>query len=209
MALIRFHYFDGFWNGEVSRMILKHLGLPFEDIRHSHESWGKLKSSGVPEFGQLPMLEIDSHTLVQSRAIEKYLLRRAGLLTNDLYKAYQSESIVGFIDDLKSELAKVVFDENKEKVVRWNNEKLPGKIQKLERRLNQNNSHIVGDEISHADFVVFQWTYDYFLRKNKVATMRPVLEGSSPRLLRYCESFKRSSPNLSAYLDSRVDDKPF
>nr|BAD98162.1 glutathione S-transferase [Blepharisma japonicum]BAD98164.1 glutathione S-transferase [Blepharisma japonicum] len=206
MAHTRFVYFDGFGRGEVTRLILKHLGQEFEDYRHTFESWGKEKTSGVAEFGQLPMLQIDGHNLVQSRAIEKYLLRRAGLLSHDLFELYQDESLVGYLDDIGQIIAKFVFvDKDFEGLAKFNQEQLPEKLRILERRLNPSNTHSVGNSISHADFVLFQFIHDYFLRPLKAEQLRPILEASAPRLIQFADNFKNASHNISAYLATRAE----
>nr|BAD02978.1 glutathione S-transferase [Blepharisma japonicum]BAD98163.1 glutathione S-transferase [Blepharisma japonicum] len=203
---IRFHYFDAYGRGEVTRLILKHLGLEFEDVRHSYETWGKEKATGIAEFGQVPLLQIDGHNLVQSRAIEKYLLRRAGLLSQDVYQNYLSESLVGYLDDIGQIIAKFVYvDKDLEGLAKFNQEQLPEKLRIIERRLNESNTHAAGNSISHADFVLFQFIHDYFLRPLKAEQLRPILEASAPRLIQFADNFKNASHNISAYLATRAE----
>ncbi|CAG9324326.1 unnamed protein product [Blepharisma stoltei] len=205
MAQIRFHYFDSFGRGETSRLILKYLNLEFEDVRHTHETWDQAKTTGIAEFSQIPLLQIDGHNLVQSRAIEKYLLRRAGLISNDLFENYQSESLVGFVDDIFQTVVKfIVFDKDMEGLEKWYHEQLLEKLRIIEKRLNANSTHLVGNSISHADFVTFEFLYDWLLRPQKAAKMRPFIEASAPRLLQFAENFK-SHPNLAAYLATREE----
>ncbi|CAG9333864.1 unnamed protein product [Blepharisma stoltei] len=202
----RFHYFDAFGRGEVTRLILKHLGLEFEDVRHTYETWGKEKTTGIAEFGQVPLLQIDGHNLVQSRAIEKYLLRRAGLLSQDAYENYLSESLVGYLDDIGQIIAKFVWvDKDFEGLAKFNQEQLPEKLRIIEKRLNDSNTHSAGNTISHADFVLFQFVHDYFLRPQRAEQLRPILEASAPRLIQFAENFKNASHNLSAYLATRAE----
>jgi glutathione S-transferase len=67
------YYFDLFGRAESMR-ILFHVGkVDYEDKRIPIEKWGELKESGKFEYGQMPGLDIDGHTLVQSLAILKYL----------------------------------------------------------------------------------------------------------------------------------------
>eukprot|EP00358_Blepharisma_japonicum_P007235 CAMPEP_0202944714 /NCGR_PEP_ID=MMETSP1395-20130829/5583_1 /ASSEMBLY_ACC=CAM_ASM_000871 /TAXON_ID=5961 /ORGANISM="Blepharisma japonicum, Strain Stock R1072" /LENGTH=208 /DNA_ID=CAMNT_0049643867 /DNA_START=10 /DNA_END=636 /DNA_ORIENTATION=- len=205
MSQIRLHYFDVFGRGETSRIILKYLGLEFEDVRYTHETWNETKTSGIAEFFQLPLLQIDGHNLVQSRAIEKYLLRRAGLISSDLLANYQSESLVGYIDDILQIIIKfMIIDKDMEGLTKWALEQLPERLRIIEKRLNESNTHLVGDSLSHADFVVFEFIYDGYLRPQRVATARPLLEASAPRLIQFAENFK-SHPNVAAYLATREE----
>jgi hypothetical protein len=54
-------YFDGEGRAEISRLILSAGNIKFNDVRHSFESFGKLKadknSKVWKRFGQLPLLE--------------------------------------------------------------------------------------------------------------------------------------------------------
>ncbi|CAG9323559.1 unnamed protein product [Blepharisma stoltei] len=205
MSQIRFHYLDLFGRGEVTRIILKYLGLEFEDIRYTREAWNETKTSGIAEFYQVPLLQIDGHNLVQSRAIEKYLLRRAGLISSDPFANYQSESLVGYIDDTIQIVVKFMWiDKDLEGLGKWIQEQLPERLKIIEKRLNESNTHLAGDSISHADFVVFEFLYDGFLRPQKAATARSILEANAPRLLQFAETFK-SHPHLAAYLATREE----
>ena len=66
---VKIHYFDLMARAEPIRMMLSKKGIPFEDCRHTGEDWKAFKESGVLEFGQMPMLEIDGLKLVQTKAI--------------------------------------------------------------------------------------------------------------------------------------------
>lgn len=109
MAQARLHYFDGFGRAECTRIILRFTGTEFEDNRHTDDTFAEFKAQGISEFGQVPMLQIDGHNLVQSRAIEKYLLRKAGVVTNDPVTEYKSESLIGFLEDVIMAISKFVW----------------------------------------------------------------------------------------------------
>ena len=69
----KLHYFDLMARAEPVRMMLTRAGVEFEDCRYTGEAWVAFKASGVLEFGQMPMLEIDGAKLTQSKAICDYV----------------------------------------------------------------------------------------------------------------------------------------
>ena len=95
-----FHYFDCYGRGETIRMILNGLGVEFTDDRLTEESFEVFSATGLAEFGNVPCLEIDGKSLVESRAIERYLLVRAGISFSTPYEGYLNDSIIGFLEDL-------------------------------------------------------------------------------------------------------------
>ena len=63
---MKFYYFDCYALGEDVRMILHHAKVEYEDIRFTYDSprqeFEDLKNTGIFEFGQVPMLELDDGT---------------------------------------------------------------------------------------------------------------------------------------------------
>ena len=59
---IKVHYFSLFARAEPTRMMLTKAGVPFEDIRVTGDSWKALKESGVLEYNQVPMVELEDGT---------------------------------------------------------------------------------------------------------------------------------------------------
>lgn len=49
-------YFDFKGRAETARMILTYYGHEFIDRRVSREEWGELKTTGLADFGQIPVL---------------------------------------------------------------------------------------------------------------------------------------------------------
>ena len=48
------HYFNGRGRAEATRLIFIQAGQKFEDVRHTHDEWAKMKSK-MP-LGQMPVL---------------------------------------------------------------------------------------------------------------------------------------------------------
>lgn len=84
----RLHYFDIRGLAESVRLALAEVGVEWEEVAHTAETWKEAKPRGVEEglltFGQVPALEYTDGegktvTMVQSLAILQFLGRRHGL----------------------------------------------------------------------------------------------------------------------------------
>ena len=74
-------------------MLLKYLKIEFVDHRVSFEEWPSFKETGVCEFGQLPMLEMEGKTFVTGRAIARYIAMKNGLYPTSPKEIYEVESV--------------------------------------------------------------------------------------------------------------------
>ena len=203
------HYFDLFARAETTRMILRYNRIVFEDKRYSREDWlNKHKTFGKFEFEKLPMLEIDGHKLVQSRCIERYLCQKFGLYPTDIIQIYQVESLAALKEDIHMQFVKFMRILNDPKGWKeWNNNEMPSRLKMIERRLmmNTGSKYLVGKSVSLADFVVFEFLYDSFMRPNVRDESLKTLENSAPRLKEYAENFLSMSNELKEYLKKRPE----
>jgi glutathione S-transferase len=94
MAGISLIYFPYYGRAETTRQMLKSKGVDFTDNIVTSEQWPAEKASGRFAFGQMPLLEIDGHSLVTRQAIERYVARKYGLYPADPYQAYLVESVI-------------------------------------------------------------------------------------------------------------------
>uniref|UniRef100_A0A7S3PCE3 Glutathione transferase n=1 Tax=Aplanochytrium stocchinoi TaxID=215587 RepID=A0A7S3PCE3_9STRA len=80
--MIRFSYFQGWGLGEPCRWMLAASNLSWEanDLATAEEFLKLRDNEHKLLFGQLPLLEIDGLKLVQSKAIVRYLARRANMV---------------------------------------------------------------------------------------------------------------------------------
>jgi len=206
MAEIKLHYFDIHGRGECARMILHYNGTAFEDNRLNGEQWQALKASGIAEFGQLPVLEIDGHKLVQSHSINRYLCQKFGYYPSDPAQVYFVESICDLKEDVLSSYVKFVLSKDMEGMEKLNQEKLPTWLQMFEKRLESNNGgtgYFVGNSPTVADFEIFQFMWDMFLRAERSGKYGHYFDQNAPKLKAFCERFLNSSPSLKSYVDSR------
>ena len=71
---MKLYYFDIYGRAEFIRMLLKHAKQPYEDVIVTHDSIKDLKTQGLLEFGQVPMLTTtDGKNISQSWSILRYL----------------------------------------------------------------------------------------------------------------------------------------
>lgn len=202
---ITLHYFAGYGRAEVIRMLLHSQGLAFNDTLFEDAGFEAFSQTGKAEFGQVPCLEIDEKSLAESRAIERYLLAKAGVQTATPYEGYLNDSTITFLGDIITILYKFLFYEvNPEGFKTWLASELPWYLKKLNDRVNE-HGFFVGNSPQHADWAVFEFIWDGFLRPGKAAEGRPLLEAHAPKLIAFAENFKNSNQRLSDYLSSRPE----
>ena len=205
---VTLHYFDGYGKGEVVRMLLHAQGVAFNDDRFEDEGFNEFAKTGVAEFGQVPCLEIDGKSLVESRAIERYLLVRAGVHTATAHEGYLNDSLISLLDDVRNILARFIWvEENLEAMFKWIETDFPWYLNHFNKRVNEHN-FLVGSTPQHADWALFEFLWDAFLRPEKIEKSRALFEAAAPKLLQFTEHFRTHNENLANYLATRPD-KPF
>ena len=76
MSTYKLYYFAANGRATIPRAILSAAKAKWTNVKVKQENWPKLKKSGLCEFEQMPILEIDGNkTLAQSLAISLYLLK--------------------------------------------------------------------------------------------------------------------------------------
>lgn len=205
MATVTLHYFDLYARGELIRMILTYHGQEFVDHRVTMEEWTNLRTSGLAEFGQLPVLEIDGLKLVESRSIARYLCQKLGYYPADMVETYWVESLCDLKEDIFTSVAKVAWGTDAEALEKVYREDIPWWLEKIEARLlrnNDGNGWFVGDSVTRADFEVFQLLWDGLLRPGLKDKFGHLLE-ARPKLDAFVKRFVESSQRLREYLESR------
>lgn len=208
MAGVTLHYFDILARGEAPRMILKYYGVEFVDHRINSEEWRRLKAEGFCEFGQLPRLDVDGKELVQSFAIIRYLCQQHNAYPTDPYEVYLCESICDLRNDIYSGVMPFFYRRDQSGIDAWYRDHMPAMLQRIEARLRSNSPEaqfFVGKGVSMADFVMFQFGYDHFLRPNLRQRFEGVLRQHAPSFHQFLEHFQASSEGLRTYLSARPE----
>ena len=206
MSAITFHYFDAYARAESTRMMLNHSGTAFTDHRIKGHEWPALQASGLGEFMEIPVLEIDGLKLAQSRSINRYLTQKLGYNTTNHYDEYLVESICDLRNDFIVFFEKFLvsqdlegFDkEIKTSGVEW--------IKLFEARLAQNKNGagwFVGNKITRADFEIFQCVHDLMIRDDFGSKYAGLVATHAPKLKAFIERFKESSSGMRAYMQNR------
>ena len=107
------HYFGGNGRAIVARAILSYAKADFDNKIIEMNDWGKIKTSGLCEFLQVPILEHNGKKYSQSLAIDLYLARTFGLYGKNIEEEYQIDSLVCTHDDLFPLICKHVFAKDK------------------------------------------------------------------------------------------------
>merc|ERR1712088_641300 len=90
---IRLTYFPARGRAEISRLILKHAGVKFDDIRLTGEDFAKVKP--ILPYGSMPILEYKGEVLCESMAIAAFLADICNLAgTNAVEKAEANEIVL-------------------------------------------------------------------------------------------------------------------
>ncbi|OMJ86840.1 hypothetical protein SteCoe_11545 [Stentor coeruleus] len=203
---ITLHYFDIYGRGEVIRMILQYHGASYSDHKIQQDKWPALRSSGLAEFGALPCLEIDGHKLVESRAIARYICRKFNYYPNDPKAAYMVESICDVKEGINNDIIPLFFKKDMDGLRKYFSEDIPWWLEKIEHRLCQNqggNGWFVGNAVSLADFEVFHFVHDVFLRNEMKGNYEHILTDKAPKLKAWAHRLLASSQSLKTYLETR------
>ena len=200
-----YHYFDVYGRGEIIRLLLTVANVPYEDHRFGFEEWMKLKPSA--EFGTCPILDIDGHNLVQTKAIVRYIAMTHGLYPTDPFDVYLVESFVDQVADIKEYLIEFSAHNEMDKLAA-HYEKQTGFLQVIERRLLKNTTNsgwVVGSKMTVADVFLFNALWDWFLSPQRQADHAAKVP---QRLKDFAEFFLQQSPAAKAYVDARPP-RPF
>ena len=84
----------------MPRIILAYAGIPFEDIRYTHQEWAEVKMAGNFPNNQIPCLEFDGKKHGQSMAIARFLAREHGLAGKNSYDEFKADAVVDCMYDL-------------------------------------------------------------------------------------------------------------
>lgn len=205
-AAVTLHYFELHGRGEPIRLLLKFLKLDFLDHTVSFDEWPALKQSGVCEFGQMPMLEMDGKKLVCSRAILRYIAMKNNMYPTAPEEIYEVESVCDFVDDIYADsLVDYVFKKT-EDIQKYKTNTLFKKLKIIEARLIKSSSdYFVGTTCSLADIYVLSFVYDYFLTNTRKEEYEGYLDVHAPQLDEFVKFMLTKWTHLQKYYDERPE----
>jgi hypothetical protein len=177
-------YFDAKGVVEISRVLLKIGGMPFEDFRYpitakegggfNTEEFTAAKDAGElsSNMDRVPIFYIDNVPLGQSKAIERFIAHRCNLMGSSDIEAAQIDCVAEHVRDIKEKWGKIRFTggfgPNPEKdaaIKKWFEEgELTEWLVKLEKSLppSKVENCSVGESTTYADVCIWNLLCDYF-----------------------------------------------
>lgn len=196
---LKLTYFDGKGRGELSRLILAHAAVPYEDERVSFEEWPALKPK-LP-LNVMPVLTIDGEILSQSKTIARFLAKEYGIAGNTNLQQAKADMIVDCVTDIENARYKWVFvpDPVVQKTIKetFEKETLPTFLTQMLAIFQQGSGKfMVGDELTWADIAIAGFL-DVCLPDAKVDGME--------KFVVMTELMKRvfETPNIKKYVEKR------
>ena len=182
---IKLMYFDGRGVVETARCLLAVANITYEDKRFSISC----DAREFPEFAaarargefkanmdQAPLLVVDDNISIgQSKAIERFIAHRGGLMGSNDMEAAQIDCICEHIKDIKDKYSKVkaITDATEKEAAlnKWFTAEFSEWLSKLEASLPSSHAPgcCVGNKVSYADVCVWSLLADFFDNKEGVA----------------------------------------
>ena len=153
------HYFAGNGRAIISRAILCYAKADWTNDAIKREDWPTIKKSGLCEFEQVPILEVDGKKYSQSNAIALYLAETFNLMGKDIEENYQIRSLLFAIDDYNVEIWKALFspdEAKKPELLKAALEKFKFFVGKFEKRYVDlgKGKYFLGDKFTLADIIM-------------------------------------------------------
>lgn len=163
-------YFDGRGLAEVTRLLFAYKGVEYEDVRIQREKWPELKPSTT--FGQIPILEVDGHTIAQSRAIARFVAKELGIAGKNNIEAAECDMVVDAVYDAFSSVSayRNETDETRKGVIykKFVEETFPNLAASFEKILKANGKGVfVGDSVTWADIAVAHFLWSLYSIKHE------------------------------------------
>ena len=153
------HYFAGNGRAVIARAMLSYVKADWVNDAFTREDWPKLKTSGLCEFEQVPVLEVDGKKYCESHAINLYLAEVFKLMGKDVEENYQITNVLMAFEDYMTPIWQALFnpDESKKAELKKKaEEKLKFFFGKFEKRYVDlgKGKYFLGDKFTLADIVL-------------------------------------------------------
>lgn len=212
-------YFNARGLAETSRILLALAQVDYTDQRYPLEIVDPIKHIYVRDefdadkksgkfdksMGKLPILRVteNGHTteIPQSKAIERYISKRYGLMGNGLLEEAKIDAVCECIRDIKDRYQKVRSGTDEEKANYFSN-LLPSEFADLVRVLDHDTKYAVGNRLSLADVSIYCLVTQFYDNKDSVKN----IAASIPRI-RDIVIRVASRPEVRVYLTDRPETK--
>ncbi|CAE8609651.1 unnamed protein product [Polarella glacialis] len=203
---MKLSYFDIRGIAEPTRLLFAAAKVDYEDIRYPmamttpgdfstvvRAEWDAKKAEGEFDaaMGKVPVLECGGVKIGQSKAIERFVAKKVGLMGSNEIEEAQIDMLCCHTVDIKDayKAAKAAGKDDMDAAMKkWFGETLPELLGKVEKSLPAGpGPWLVGNKISYADV-----TYYYFLRDPKGffddVAAAAVATATAPRIHASCEA---------------------
>lgn len=167
----------------MARMLFALSGESYEDKRYTiafgtpgdfstikREEFDADKAAGRMDvaMGKVPVLESGEFVLPQSKAIERYLAKRFGMMGSTLEEEAWVDAMAEHVRDINDAYSKkgIFFMKDAEKKAelkaKWYTEELPCSLQKLELAIPGTHGFAIGSKTSLADVCIYKLLKDTY-----------------------------------------------
>jgi glutathione S-transferase len=157
---------------------------------------GKLTKS----MGRLPSLEVEGKVICQSKAIERYLATKYGLMGSTSVDSAIIDSYCESIRDMKTSYFAVKKTFDKEKVKKWFAITLVDKLVELETLLNANSFVTEENKPNLFEIKLYHFLVEFFDNKEAVE----IAQGNC-KLLKQIVHNITNNTNIAQWLEKRPD----
>lgn len=179
----KLRYFDGRGVAETARLLFVIAGESYEDARYpisfgtpgdfstlKREEFDADKAAGKMDvaMGKVPVLEMGDLMLPQSKAIERFLAKKFGMMGSTPEEEAWVDAVAEHVRDIADTYNRkgtfFMKDEEKKAEInkKWFGEELPDLLSKLEKALPGADGFAVASKMSYADVAIWKLLKDSY-----------------------------------------------
>ena len=153
------HYFPLNGRGLLPRALLTYGKVEWTNHVIKFEEWPSIKTSGLCEYEQVPILEVGDKKYSESFAIDLYLAEIFNLMGKNPEENYEITNLLMSMEDFLAPINKIIYAEksaNKQELLKKCEEKVKFFVKKFEKRYVDlgKGKYFLGDKITLADFIL-------------------------------------------------------
>jgi len=205
-------YFNVRGLGEPIRLILAAVNADYEDFRYplevvnlsmyqfKKEEFVADKAAGklVKSMGRVPSLEVEGKVICQSKAIERYLATKYGLMGSTSVDSAIIDSYCECVRDIKTSYFAVKKTFDKEGLKKWFVITLVNKLVELETLLNANGYITETNKPNLFEIKLYHFLADFFDNKEAVEIAQ-----KNCKLLKQIVHNITNNANIAKWLETR------